>query len=133
MEDNKRSCSQFQEAVNNSLVRHRSILDILSKFQETNARVHRAVIKAVTECGCVSVEAIKQELPNDATYTDLREFFGSHLHGQICENCRDVLEQEVGSNLFYIAALCSTLDLDMHEVLEKEEKRLGTLGMYHLR
>ncbi|HHT27849.1 MAG TPA: DUF1573 domain-containing protein, partial [Firmicutes bacterium] len=38
----------FQEAVNEYLVRHRSILDILSKLQESVARTNRAVAKAVT-------------------------------------------------------------------------------------
>lgn len=131
--NNEKSCSRFQASVDESLVRHRSILDVLSKLQETSARVHRAVIKAVTECGCVSVEAVKQDLPDDCSYGDLRQHFSSHLEGRLCENCRDIIEQEVGNNLFYIAGLCSTLDLDLNEVLEKEQKRLGTLGMYHLR
>ncbi len=133
MDNQRKGCSEFQEAVAGSLLRHRSILDVLSKLQETNARVHRAVIKAVTECGCVSVDAAKQSLPENCTYTDLREHFHSHLRGDLCDTCTEVLEQEIGNNLFYIAGLCSTLGLDLSEVLEKEAKRLSTLGMYHLR
>ena len=55
----------LQEAVSEFLIRHRSVLDIISKFQEANARVNRAVVKAVTSCGCVEVEAGRQKFPAD--------------------------------------------------------------------
>jgi hypothetical protein len=55
----------FQNAVNESLLRHKSILDILSKLNETEARINRAVTKSVTNCGCVEINASKQQLPED--------------------------------------------------------------------
>ena len=50
-------CDDFQDTVANCLIRHRSILDVLTKVQETSARVNRAVAKSVTNCGCLKVEA----------------------------------------------------------------------------
>ncbi|HBG00846.1 MAG TPA: DUF1573 domain-containing protein, partial [Firmicutes bacterium] len=95
------TCHGFQDNVQENLVRHYSILDIASKFQETNARVNRALCRAVTDCGCISIEASKQVLPDDCSFEDVRNYIKSHLHGQLCENCREVLEAEVGQNLFY--------------------------------
>ena len=47
----------FQNSVNESLLRHRSVLDIMSKLQESEARINRAVVKTVTNCGCMTIEA----------------------------------------------------------------------------
>lgn len=44
-------CDEFQNTVSKYLVRHHSILDILSKVQESTARVNRATVKTVTSCG----------------------------------------------------------------------------------
>ncbi len=55
-------CDGFQDTVDDYLVRHRSILDVMSKLAESNARVNRAVTKAVTTCGCIGIEASKQEV-----------------------------------------------------------------------
>jgi hypothetical protein len=51
---------QFQGKVSELLIRHRSILDSLTKFQESTARVNRSIAKTVTNCGCVTVTATKQ-------------------------------------------------------------------------
>ncbi len=58
---------QFQSTVRSMLIRHQSILDILSKGQETSARVNRAVVKSATNCGCHSVNAHKKPLPSTAS------------------------------------------------------------------
>jgi len=60
---------EFQNAVDNSLLRHKSILDIMTKLQESQARVNRAVIKAVTSCGCLEIQAKKQCIPNSSIPT----------------------------------------------------------------
>ena len=62
----EKSCIDFQTAVEEYLIRHRSILDVLTKHQEATARVNRAVAKAVTECGCISITAERQRIPADA-------------------------------------------------------------------
>ncbi len=127
------TCHHFQANVQENLVRHYSIMDITSKFQETNARVNRALCRAVTDCGCINISASKQLLPDDCSFEDVREHIHSHLTGQLCENCREVMEAEVGQNLFYLAGLCNALGLDLEDILDKEGKRVNTLGMFHLR
>ncbi|MFO7245477.1 MAG: DUF1573 domain-containing protein [Thermaerobacter sp.] len=123
---------EFQDTVSQCLIRHRSILDVISKFQEAGARVNRAVLKAVTSCGCVSIEARKAQIPPDITLGELRKYMDSHLRGQVCEHCREVVEDEVGKLLFYLAGLCNALDLNLYDILIKEHKKVSTLGQYSL-
>lgn len=49
--------SQFQYTVGELLVRNKSILDLITKFQDSNGRVNREIVKAVTQCGCVKINA----------------------------------------------------------------------------
>ncbi|HEX6971006.1 MAG TPA: DUF1573 domain-containing protein [Limnochordia bacterium] len=123
---------RFQDAVAEYLIRHRSVLDILSKFQEANARVNRAVVKAITTCGCVQVNAAKQQLPSDISYWEMKQYMDTHLKGEICEHCREVLEMELGRNLFYAAALCDVFGLDLEEVMRQEQRRITALGVFNL-
>ncbi|MGE5549070.1 MAG: DUF1573 domain-containing protein [Bacteroidota bacterium] len=123
---------RFQESVGEVLVRHRSILDVLSKQQESSARVNRAIAKAVTSCGCLEISARRQEIPDDISFLKLKEFMNTHLNGALCEGCREVIEAELGQNLFYMAALCTLLGLRMEEILEKERGRITALGPYTL-
>lgn len=124
----------FQNAVDESLLRHRSILDILSKLQESEARINRAVAKSVTNCGCIQVNAKKQKSPEDLNDIDeLRECVKSHLKGNLCDNCRGIIEDEIGNNLFYLASLCNLLDLNLYDVLLNELSKINTLGKYTLR
>lgn len=125
-------CDDFQDAVSGALVRHKSILDILSKFQETNARVNRAIVKAVTNCGCIKVRAEKPEIPEDTTFRELRQYMLTHLNGFLCPRCQETIEKELGKNLFYLVALCDSLDLDLQEILDKECKKVNTLGIFNL-
>ncbi len=126
------SYDSFQETVGEFLVRHRSILDVLSKLQESSARVNRAIAKAVTNCGCVEITAHRQEIPRDANFNRLKEFMDTHLNGNLCEGCREIVETELGQNLFYLAALCSLLELKMDDILAKERERVNALGPYSL-
>ena len=126
----------FQNSVDESLLRHRSILDIITKLQESEARVNRAVVKSITNCGCIKVEAKKQYAPDNIDDLDLDTLSASldtHLEGKLCENCRDVLERELGNNLFYTTSLCNLLDLNLYDVLLKEYDKINTLGKYNMR
>ncbi|MDR1192602.1 MAG: DUF1573 domain-containing protein [Peptococcaceae bacterium] len=125
-------CADFQSAVSRFLLRHQSVLDILSKYQESAARSNRAVVKAVTSCGCIEIRAAKAKLPPDADLDDLRQMLSSHVEGQLCDNCRETLIQEVGLNLFYLTALCNVFDISLQEVLQAETDKLETLGRYNL-
>ncbi|MDI3481027.1 MAG: hypothetical protein PWQ97_682 [Tepidanaerobacteraceae bacterium] len=125
-------CDEFQDAVSNCLVRHRSILDVLTKIQETSARVNRAVAKSVTSCGCLQINAKKQQIPTNIKLQELGSYMETHLKGELCPSCREVLEQELGNHLFYLAALCNLLDLNIYDVLLSENEKLSTLGIYNM-
>lgn len=125
-------CVDFQENVSNVLVRHKSVLDIMSKMNEYNARIHRAVVKAVTNCGCITIDAGKQDFSGDS-YKDLSDKLDNHLEGELCQQCKEVIELEMGNYLFYITALCDTLGLNLEDVIEEEFDRNKTLGMFNLR
>lgn len=124
--------AEFQETVAEHLVRHKSVVDALSKFQEACAQVNRAVCKAVTTCGCLEINAGKQEISEGATLADIADDTKTHLKGALCSNCREAVDSSVGNCLFYITAVCSVLDLDIEEIVAKEHDRITTLGHYSL-
>jgi len=125
-------CDQFQNKVDEVLVRHASILDILTKFSQTSATVNRAVVKSITNCGCVSIETDKKELPSEIEYSEIQTYTKTHVAGELCPLCKEKIEQELGNNLFYLAALCNHLDLNLYDALVKEYDKLNTLGKYTL-
>jgi len=126
-------CDGFQQTVAEHLVRHRSILDVLSKLQESNARINRAVAKAVTSCGCLTVEARKQQVPPEvSSYQEAKKYMETHLEGQICEHCKEIVEQELGNQLFFLAALCNLLDINLYDIFLRKDQHLRTLGPYSL-
>ena len=47
----------FQDTVRQNLFHHKSILDTMSKLDESSARLNRAITKAVTACGCLNINA----------------------------------------------------------------------------
>lgn len=120
----------FQNAVDESLLRHRSLLDILTKLQETQSRINRAIAKSVTNCGCIEIDAKKQSL-SDTNNISLN--IDTHLHGELCDRCREIIEREIGNNLFYLTSLCNLLDLNLYDILLKEYDKTTTLGKYNLR
>ncbi|MEN3190667.1 MAG: DUF1573 domain-containing protein, partial [Atribacterota bacterium] len=91
----------FQKSVDRFLVQHRSILDVMTKYQESNSRVNRAIAKAVTQCGCINIKAKKQVIPSNTKLMEIQKFMDNHLEGSLCENCKEIIETELGSNLFY--------------------------------
>jgi len=123
----------YQSVVGDLLNRNRSILDITSKFVGSSSRVNRSVVKAVTHCGCIIVNAKKQNFPDEANYENMIDLMDSHVEGELREECRRNFEKEVGNTLFYIAALCNCLDISMYDVILKDKEALSTLGSYSLR
>lgn len=122
----------FQSSVSESLIRHKSIIDIMTKLGEANARVNRALAKSITNCGCIKVDAHKQRLPEDASLEDLPNFLSHQVKGDLCDNCREVLEEEIGSNLYYLAALCDSVDINLFDVILKEYNKVQTLGKFSM-
>ncbi len=123
---------QFQGKVSELLLRHKSILDSLSKHSEAAARVNRAITKTVTNCGCISVKAGKQNIPPEASFEDCGKYLNSHIEGQLCESCREIIEEEIGNSLFYLAALSHLLNFNLEDVMHKEYEKITALGYFHL-
>jgi len=127
-------CDEFQNTVDNLLIRHHSILDVISKLSEATCRVNRSVVKSVTDCGCVSVQAQKIQLPdNIQSISEYKTYLDNHVRGQLCSHCEDVVSSELGKLLFYTAALCNTLDINLYDVFIKEQKKAAALGVYNMR
>lgn len=125
-------CADFQNTISKVLVRHKSVLDIMSKMDSYNSRINRAVVKAVTNCGCISIDAKKQDFSGES-YKDLADTLDNHLNGEICEQCKEVIDLEMGNYLFYITALCDTIGLNLNEVIKNEYERNKTLGLFNLK
>lgn len=126
-------CDEFQNVVGELLIRHRSILDILSKLSESTCRVNRAVSKAVTDCGCISIEAEKLHIPENVdSIEELKQYLDDHLRGKLCTNCEEIIITELGKVLFYSAALCNTLDINLYDVFIQEYKKASTLGIFNM-
>ena len=128
----KNEVDQFQDKVSELLIRHRSIMDALTKFQESTALINRAIAKTVTNCGCLSVSASKQSCPPEVDLKDCQKYMDSHLQGELCEQCREAIEEELGNHLFYLTGICSLLDIELADVFGKEFKRISTLGFFNL-
>lgn len=123
---------EFQDKVDEVLIRHASLLDILSKLSDAESKSSRAVIKSITRCGCLSLDATKTQLPKDANYDDLKEYRADHIQGSLCSTCREKIEEELGNLEFYVAALCNSLGISLYDVMLKEYKKINTLGKFSL-
>lgn len=124
--------SDFQNTVSDMVLYNRSILDLLSKTQEASARLQRAITKSVTLCGCVKIETRKKIIPPEASLSDLKDLLESHLHGKMCDYCRENVEREIGQLLFYIAALSNILNIDLYDVVIKESDHIKLLGRFNM-
>lgn len=126
-------CDEFQNVVGELLIRHHSILDVLSKMAESTARVNRAVSKSVTDCGCLSIEAKKISIPEELeSLGDLKKYLDNHVRGTLCSNCEEIIMEELGKSLFYTAALCNLLGLSLYDVFIHEYKKASALGIFNL-
>jgi hypothetical protein len=123
---------EFQQQVSELLLRHRSLLDVVTKYSQSNASVNRAVAKSVTECGCIQLNARNQGFSEQMEPDQARLQSKSHMNGQLCENCRDVIQSEMGKNLFYLSALSNLLDVNLEDVVAKEADKCSTLGFFNL-
>lgn len=124
--------NDFQEQVDNVLIRHKSVIDILTKLNEYTARINRAVAKSVTTCGCIEIHATKQDYSKESL-EEIKKNMKTHVEGELCPSCKEVIEEEIGSYLFYLSALCNTLNINLSDTLAKEYKNIKTLGIYSLK
>lgn len=123
---------QFQNSVEEVLIRHVSLLDIITKFSEASSKVNRAVAKSITTCGCVELTQSSKDLPEDAVYDQLKNHAHTELKGELCPVCREKIESEIGNMMFYLAALCNKTDVNLYDVFLKEFDQIQTLGKYNL-
>jgi len=123
----------FQSIVANLPTRHKSILDILTKLQDSGSRVNRAVVKSATSCGCISISADRQEYSEELTFERMNELLDDHVEGKLCKNCRNALIKELGNHMFYLTKLANTFDIEFDDVLLKEIDTLAVLGKFSLR
>lgn len=124
--------NEFQNEVDEVLVRHRSILDIITKLDEYTSRINRAVIKSATYCGCITIKGEKQEYDIES-FEKARDKMKSHVEGDLCPECQEVLIEEIGNEIFYLAALLNIFNINLEEVVEKEFDNLKTLGIFSLK
>lgn len=111
---------EFQLVVAKYINRNKNILDIITKYQTATARLNRAVVKSATQCGCISIEGKKSgEQPIIA--------------GTLCADCKEVIENEIGDSLFYIAGICNALDMSIYDIILKEKNQLNLLGNFSLK
>lgn len=53
---------EFQYTVESLLFRNKSILDQMTKYQDSCARVNRTIAKSATSCGCININVEKQKI-----------------------------------------------------------------------
>ena len=112
----------FQIVVEEYVERNKNLLDTMSKYQTAPSRLNRAVTKAATQCGCISLTGRKRS--GQAK---------TGVEGKLCKNCREAIEKEMGDVLFYHAAMCNALGLSIYDVMLKEKQTLFALGEYSLK
>lgn len=132
--ENDNFCGDLQDKISNILVRHKSILDVMTKLEESNSRINRSIAKAVTNCGCISINANKQEMPtNDkSTFSESKDCFKEHVEGELCETCKEFVEKEIGNHMFYVGAVCNTLGINLNDAVSNELAKVNTLGVFSL-
>ena len=126
----------FQYTVDNSLVRNKSIIDQLTKLQDCCSKTSSTVGKAATTCGCIQINVCKQAYPplcTDLCINDLHDLMCTHLQGQLCEDCQEHLERQIGRTLFYLTSICNTFDMNLSDAFARELKQVEILGKYSLR
>ena len=121
----------LQNCIDSSLIRHKSIIDVITKYSESTSKVNRAIAKAVTTCGCININAHKQDIYNTKELNSPTNV-DNHINGALCNDCREVIEKELGNNIFYLMALCNTLNINLYDVIIKEYNKVNTLGKFNL-
>ena len=119
----------FQKNVGSLIARNRNVLDILTKCQVTCGKICRSTIKSATGCGCLKITGEKSPLDFSENTFEKSE---SSIEGELCHECRGIIENEIGESLFYIASLCNALGISMEDVMKREIEKVEVLGKYSL-
>lgn len=126
---------QFQNFIDDLVLRNKSILDQMTKLQDASARLNRTLSKSATTCGCIKMNIIKQQLDfaHITSPEELKSLLSTHVEGYPCPECNEAIEKEMGRVLFYLAAIANTLGISLSSVLENEKTRTNLLGNYSLK
>lgn len=125
------SLSELQKRAEEYLILNPAALQILLQMQKTCLTLHQTVLAAANTCGCITLGTEKL-LPPDAGWQQLKDHPTGDSFGSICPTCRARIRDQLGSLLFYAAALANTLELDLDEVTLQEVSRLDLLGYFML-
>ena len=126
---------QFQNFIDDLVLRNKSILDQMTKLQDASARLNRTLSKSATTCGCIKMNIIKQQLDfaHITSPEELKSLLSTHIEGYPCPECNEAIEKEMGRVLFYLAAIANTLGISLSSVLDNEKTRTNLLGNYSLK
>lgn len=122
---------EYQNCVNDCLIRHNNILDIITKYSETNSKVNRAIAKSITNCGCINVKNISC-INNEENNINNGISSDNKTSCVVCADCREVIEKEIGNNLFYLTSLCNLLGISLYDIIIREYNKMITLGKFNL-
>lgn len=126
---------QFQNFIDDLVLRNKSILDQMTKLQDASARLNRTLSKSATTCGCIKMNITKQQLDfaHITSSEELKSLLSTHIEGYPCPECNEAIEKEMGRVLFYLAAIANTLGISLSSVLENEKTCTNLLGNYSLK
>ncbi len=126
------NCSEFQNITSDLQLLNKSVLDIVTKLDVQTSVLNRAVFKSATHCGCIEIHATKQLFSHNKTLEENQTDVDNHVEGELCPKCKEKIEEEMGELLFYLASMCSALNLDLDEIMSSKLDHLKTLGIYNL-
>lgn len=118
----------LQQKAGEYLIADPGALQILLLIQLNACHLHQCVLNAANGCGCVSLSCAPVTPPADWDCT-VKIASGDNL-GKLCPNCRAAICDRLGALLFYIAALCSSMNLTLPDICESEIEKLDLLGYF---
>lgn len=122
----------LQDQISSLLLQHKNLLDIISKYSQASGSVNRVVTKAITECGCLELHSKYPSYKKSSPASQVEQTSETHIHGELCDNCRDIIISELGKHLFYMSTLCNLLDIELEDVVQHEFSKCQTLGVFNL-
>lgn len=125
---------EFQCTVRENDFFNKNILEQLAKLQEVSAKLNKTIIRACTHCGCIEINANNKlySYDDDINFDMIKLLDPHHISGDLCEDCKDLIEKNIGSCLYYLACISNSFDLNLNEVLLKEMNKINILGKFNI-
>lgn len=109
-----------------------SMIDQMTKLSDYCSKLNRSISKASTQCGCISITANKQNYETSHGTSMSPRPLDKNCIGDLCPDCKELIEKHMGSTLYYMAALCNTLELNLYDVILKELDKVDLLRKYNI-